>query len=133
MSYDPTLPTEKDRLRQIVGDVSIPELRTDDEYEAVLSSYPFTYAVVVICESLASQYAVLPDEYDEQGRIRVSWRNRGASWLEIAKRYRNEQTAPPANAPQRNPVEIGTLNVNQAGYRPHQNTRLSWNPWHEDC
>jgi hypothetical protein len=130
-TYDPTQPTLRDRARFYVGDTDMTKpLLADEEYEALLSQYEYNTALAEILESLANKFSAYPDEYDEQGRIRVSWKNRGQAWLANAKRLRVQDTTPAATAPQNNGIAIGTIAVNNAGYRPHQNTApFDWETW----
>lgn len=130
-TYDPLQLTPRDRARFYVGDTDMTKpLLQDEEYDAQLMQYEFSSALAEILESLANKFSSYPDEYDEQGRIRVSWRNRGQAWLANAKRLREQSGAPAPTSPQNNGISIGTIAVDNSGYRPHQNSgALTWNEW----
>jgi hypothetical protein len=130
-TYDPLQLTARDRARFYVGDTDMTKpLLQDEEYDAQLIQYEFSSALAEILESLANKFSSYPDEYDEQGRIRVSWRNRGQAWLANAKRLREQSGAPAPTSPQNDGIAIGTIAVDNSGYRPHQNSgALTWNEW----
>jgi hypothetical protein len=113
-----------------VGDTDAARpLLQDEEYAAILSRYPYNIGLATILESLANKVSAYPDEYDETGRIKLSWRERGKAWLANAKRLREEQVDDTIITPQRDGVAIGEIAVNTDGYRPHENGALSWTPW----
>lgn len=131
-SYDPRQVTFRDRARFYVGDTDMSApLLSDEEYDAQLTGAVFNIALANILEALANKVSSMPDEYDESGRVRVSWRNRGQAWLANAARLRGD----PGEAdiiirPSADGVAIGEIRMDTAGYRPHSNRgRLPWSPW----
>lgn len=86
MSYDPTLPTPRDRVRFTVGDIYSPELRSDAQYDALITQYGETEAVVRMAESLASEYAQNPSSVNVGG-VSVSYSALVSNWQAIAKKY----------------------------------------------
>lgn len=86
MSYDPTLPTPRDRVRFTLADTAEPPLRTDVEYDALITLYGETEATVRMAESLASEYAQNPSSVNVGG-VAVSYSTLVQNWQAIAKKY----------------------------------------------
>lgn len=130
-TYDPAQGTTRDQARFYVGDTDPARpLLQDEEYDALLARYTFNIALATILESLANKVSAYPDEYDETGRIKLSWRERGKAWLANAKRLREEMVDESILQPQRDGVAIGQIAVNNDGYRPHENNgAFAWTPW----
>jgi hypothetical protein len=96
MSYDDTLPTELDKVRHYVGDISnnpATELRTDDHIEAALAEHGFNLAVAVVAEGLAAEYAQEPGSVRLPDGLTVSWPERVKFWLGRATEYRGYAAA----------------------------------------
>lgn len=88
-SYDDTLPTDKDKVRSILGitdDTSeATALRTDEHIEAVLAwQGSIDGAVRYIASSLASQFAQLPSSI-RSGPDALVWAERVKHWQELAQ------------------------------------------------
>ena len=131
-TYDPNQITLRDQARFYVGDTDLtkPPLLFDEEYDAAIARHPYNIALAMCLESLANKFSAMPDEYDETGRIKVSWRKRGEAWLANARRLRDESVEESKIGPQKNGVAIGEIAVDSTGYRPHENTgKLPWAPW----
>lgn len=130
-TYDPNQSSARDRARFDVGDTDPAKpLYSDEEYDAKLNRLPYNLAVADILTSLANKYAAYPDEYDESGRVKVSWRDKGRIWLQEAARLRDQPVEETTTGPQQNGIAIAEITTNTDGYRPHQNSGArSWNPW----
>lgn len=87
MAYDSTLPTPRDRIRHRLGDIFSPPLREDVEYDALLSQFNETEALILMAESLASEYAQNPSS-TSIGGVSVSYSSLVSNWQAIAKTAR---------------------------------------------
>jgi hypothetical protein len=129
-TYDPNQATQKDQVRFYVGDTdSARQLMQDEEIQSLLDRMPYNTALASVLESLANKFSAYPDEYDESGRIKVSWRERGKIWMQNAKRLRDDSDVDSELTPQDNGIAVGEIGVNTNGYRPHQNGTQTWEPW----
>jgi hypothetical protein len=105
-TFDPNLPTVKDRMRNILGDIAwinpldpayaatnglamIP----DETYNAMASLRGETLATAQLAESLAVRFGQMPGQVTLPGGLQVSWRDRVSAWLELAKRLRDASNA----------------------------------------
>jgi hypothetical protein len=116
-SFDPTLPTAKDRVRDAIGDRDPAEwLRSNEEIEARLFQLADELlTVVVMAEGLAAEYARRIDSYSESGGVSVRWSKRVETWLEIAKAGRAqiaEATATGTTAT----INTAAIRVGPGGY-----------------
>ena len=84
MSYDANLPTARDRIRHRLGDIYEPPLRPDIEYDALLSQHSETRALMLMAESLASEYAQNPSSASVGG-VSISYASLVSNWQAIAK------------------------------------------------
>lgn len=84
MPYDDELTTDRDKIRALLGDTESTALLTDAHYDAVLSLYDFNGAVAFLANELAATYARKPGSVTLYG-LSVSWRDRVATWLALAK------------------------------------------------
>lgn len=91
MAYDETLPTPRDRIRHRLGDIFSPPLRMDVEYDALITQYGETEALIHMAESLASEYAQNPSSVSVGG-ISVSYSTLVSNWQAIAKTARDALT-----------------------------------------
>lgn len=91
-SYDPTLPTIRDRIRHTLADTNMTTpLRQDEEYEAVIGLHTeWKLAAADMAESLANQFAQEVDTFGESGGVSVSWKERVGAWQATARRLRAE-------------------------------------------
>ena len=102
-TYDAALPTAKDRVRLLLGDV--PDdgtsgtiesaLLQDDTIEAMLAQYPYNEAARQLAMGLIARFAGEPDKYEEGNGLRLEWRNRLEAWRALMKELR---TAQPSSA-----------------------------------
>jgi len=97
-SYDPGLPSAKDRVRLAVGDTDgANPLRQDETINALVLAHGEAEATAKLAEGLATQYAQQPDSVD-LGGLAVTWKDRVKAWLELAARTRDEAAATAAAA-----------------------------------
>ena len=130
-TYDPSHAARRDQARFYVGDTDPANpLLQDEEYDAPLERHTYSIALATILESLANRYSAYPDQYDESGRISVSWRERGKVWMQNATALRERGVGENVFAPQKDGIAVGEIAVDNTGYRPHANTgRRSWGRW----
>lgn len=89
MSFDPSLPTARDRVRLLVGDVdALNPLLADETYNVLLLSQGEAGAVIWAAQALAAQYAQEPGSVGLPDGTTVSWRDRVTTWLLIAENTR---------------------------------------------
>jgi len=84
-SYDPLLPTARDRVRSQIGDTGAGGwLLADETIDAYLAVYPESTATAKIARSLASQFARLPTSVAIPGGPSISWSARVGAWQQLA-------------------------------------------------
>ena len=84
MSYDPTLPTDKDYVRFVLGDTdTTAELLPDAQILAVLSTTSRNGTVALLAQGLAARYAQQPTSVSVSGKS-VAWAERVAYWRDLA-------------------------------------------------
>lgn len=91
MSFDATLPTDRDTVRALLGDTSgsgATELVTDAYIDALLLLYSVTDTVAFIATGLAVRYAQQPTDITMPSGVRISWGKRIASWESLAAQMR---------------------------------------------
>ena len=96
-SYNPALPTARDRLRWALGDTDAEEPLMDDvTYNAVLTANGQDEALskISIAAALVAQYSREPDRVRKDDGTEVSWKDRLAGWRAIA----NSTITSPASA-----------------------------------
>lgn len=86
-SFDPALPSAKDRIRLILGDFTAPGLRQDETLNAAITAHGEAEATARLAEGLAAEFAQRPDSIGGDGQS-ISWRDRVKTWLEVASRMR---------------------------------------------
>lgn len=86
-TFDPNLPTAKDRIRRLLGDADVANaLRQDEDYVAAIALYPDeAEAAAFVAEGLAAEFARRPDSISDEGTS-LRWGERVKTWLELAKR-----------------------------------------------
>lgn len=95
MSYDSTLPTNRDKARMILGDISndsAAELALDAHYDVIINTlYPtsFVSAIISLADEFAAVAAQKPSSVALPGGLSVSWGNRLKYWTELALRLRS--------------------------------------------
>ncbi len=97
MSFDPSLPDVRSRLRLQLGDTSgdaATELLPDDTYDAVLAyngnSEPKT--LVHLAESLIAKFSQAASRIN-LGDMEFSWRDRMVAWKAILQKFEGISTA----------------------------------------
>ncbi len=102
MSYNPALPTARDRLRFALGDTQAPpdELLPDATYDATLTTFggDEKQATLVLAEGLLARYALEPDSVDDEGQ-KASWKFRLSQWTMKANQLRGELATASAPTP----------------------------------
>lgn len=94
-TYDPLLPTDRDRLRFRLGDTDVPDnaLVSDEQYDAMIAASGWRIAGAELAEGLAARFAQEPDSVSIGGTISVSWRSMIARWIGVAAQLRAEAAA----------------------------------------
>lgn len=87
-TYDPSLPTPRDRIRSSTADIVSPGFRSDEQIDALVAAYGETEATALIAEGLAAEYALQPDSVSLPGGLSVSFKERVKSWADLAARLR---------------------------------------------
>lgn len=92
MPYDPSLPTDRDRVRRLIGDVSATPLLADSEIDWVLGRFADLDRAAAECADLiAAQFA--PGVRMSVGDQSVDAHQRFAHYTELAKRLRARAVA----------------------------------------
>lgn len=90
MSYDETLPTDKDKARALLGDTNEDaELLTDAHIEAALDLYGYSGGVAFLASELVTRFAQKPTDVGLPSGLRVAWRERIAAWKALASQMQN--------------------------------------------
>lgn len=95
-TFDPTLPTHKDHIRLLLGDIhnsgtaGVVEnaLREDEVIEALLTQCSFSETVARLADSLVAEFGQRPDSYSESGGLSIKWSERVQTWKELAQKAR---------------------------------------------
>lgn len=82
MGYDPTLPTDKDYVRFVLGDTETVELLPDAQILAVLSTNTRNGSIAFLAQGLAARYARKPTSISSSGDSLV-WAERVKYWLSL--------------------------------------------------
>ncbi len=127
MSYDPGLPVARDRIRFTLGDMFDPELRPDEEYDALLSQFDERTATLKMAESLASQYAQDPSSVS-LGGLSVSFSELVKNWQTLATVLREAIKADPVSLGQ---MISGRLERLEAEAQPEYRRPVDWLPGDE--
>lgn len=92
--FDPSLPTVRDRIRSIVGDITSPETLPDATYDAVIAEYDqWKLAAADMAERVAVLIEQDPTNYTDVGVMAVGWGDKSRSLRAIAMRLRAEVAA----------------------------------------
>lgn len=98
-TYDPNLTNPISRVRHMLGDVTAPGFRSDETITALLADYPENQTVMILADSLASEFSMMPSNLSSSdGSLTYGDRVRGLQ--ELATRLRLE-------------VNVGTLEAAQ--------------------
>jgi hypothetical protein len=84
MSYDDTLPTDKDYVRFVLGDTETAELLTDAQILAVLATMTRNSTIAFLAQGLAARYAQNPDRVTLPSGLSVAWSERVKYWRDLA-------------------------------------------------
>lgn len=88
-SYSEDLTTPLYRVRHMLGDVKPPGYRSDETITALLSEYPENQVVMILAESLANEFAMMPSNLSSpEGSI--MWADRVKSLKDLSTRLRLE-------------------------------------------
>lgn len=101
-SYDGTHLEEagRDRARFLLGDTDTSQaLLQDEEIDALLATFAFKEAVAQCCDHLVSRFAQRPDDYQDEGGVKVKWTERVKAWQGLAKRLRSGDVQTEASVP----------------------------------
>jgi hypothetical protein len=91
MSYDPTLPTDKDTARFWLGDTGTIELLSDAQYDAVITLYGLEPGTAFLADGLVAQFAQLATSVSLPSGLSVTWAERIRAWRDLAIRLRGGQ------------------------------------------
>lgn len=61
---------------------------SDEEINSLIAQYGYAEGVAQLAEGLAVQFAQEPDQYDDEGGVKVRWGDRIKAWLELARSLR---------------------------------------------
>lgn len=87
-SFDPSLPTPLDRMRDALGDIDVEApLAPDETYMTRLNDAGGSWrlAAAAMARSFASRAISEPSSFTATGDMSVSWNNQAATWLKIAQ------------------------------------------------
>ena len=98
-SYNPALPTDKDKVRLFIGDTNSADvLLQDEEIAALLAMFgSVAIASVKACNSIAAKYARYADQ--ETGDISVRYSQIAATYRELAQSLQDGLTGLSAPMP----------------------------------
>lgn len=90
-TYNAALPTPRDRVRLLLGDVGDGTTQTeiadallqDETIDAALAQHSFADAVVVLATGLIARVGQEPDHYAESGGLTLDWSRRLEGWQQI--------------------------------------------------
>lgn len=92
MSYDDTLPTDRDKARALLGDTTndpATELLTDAHMDSALLLYGFNGGVAFMATGLASRFSQSPTSTSLPSGLSASWSERVAQWRALAKQMQS--------------------------------------------
>lgn len=88
-TYDPTLPTPRDRLRRLTADTSTSApILQDEEIDAMLATFGLREGSAQVVDAVATWCSMQPDSYEESNGFRVSYRERARDLRSLAARIR---------------------------------------------
>jgi hypothetical protein len=84
-TYDVLLPTDKDRLRLLLGDIDMAApLYVDEAYEAeLIAAGSLEGAGWTLARGLVSRFGLMPKSLNIPGDISITWGDRVAIWNEL--------------------------------------------------
>ena len=108
-TFDPTLPSARDRLRLLLGDYDTANaLRDDETYDGAIAAYGEPGAAAYLADGLAAEYAQYPVTTSADGTS-LDFSERVKTWQALAATMR---TSPPAGAA--SGAAFGTLLTSRA-------------------
>lgn len=129
MSYDPTLPTIRDRIRSIVGDtagIETDETFPDSTYDAVIELHAnWKLAAAEMAEKVAVSIEQDPTSYTATGDMSVGWGDRTRSLRAVATRLRAEA----AEEDQTTLTGIVSSQLERPGGSHHAEYHRTWRGW----
>jgi hypothetical protein len=82
VSYDPTLATDRDKVRALLGDTAATELLADEHIDAVLAwKNDFNTSVAFLAQELESHFATQPSSVSLPSGLSVSFARR--TWANL--------------------------------------------------
>jgi hypothetical protein len=84
-TFNELLPTERDRLRLLLGDTNLAApLYSDEAYDAELvAAGTMEGAGLTLARGLVAKYGQMPDSISISGEFSISWKARIAVWNEL--------------------------------------------------
>jgi hypothetical protein len=61
----------------------------DDEINALITVYGYAEGVAQVADGLVSKFAQEPDEYEDEGGVKVKWGQKIKVWQDLARRLRD--------------------------------------------
>lgn len=113
MSYDPTLPTDRDTARFWLGDWATTELLPNAQYDAVLALYGLEPGTAFLADGLAAKYAQEPDRVTLPSGLSVAWSERVRAWRDLAARLRGGQGLSSNGGISMVPLTYGTASTDE--------------------
>lgn len=110
-TYDPSLPTERDNARLLLGDIDTANyLLKDVTIDSMISQFGYREGVAQLATSLAVRFAQDPGTYEADGGVKLQWSERVAMWRALAKDMR-AVIEPPSPAVIRSGASSGVLST----------------------
>lgn len=110
-------------MRFALGDIADPPLRSDTEYDALLTLYDEPTATMKMAESLAAQYAQNPSSVSVGG-VSVSFSSLVSTWLKTADNLRAAGAGTVANGGGESSWVADRFGSDRSEYR----RPLDWSP-----
>lgn len=85
MSFDPTLATDRDFARHVLGDTGTNAFLPDETYDALLARFDLKGAIQSAAGALVAKYQNAPDHISESGGVTLTWKQRLEAWKKLAE------------------------------------------------
>ena len=89
-------------------------LLDQEEIEGMIVAYGYAEGVAQLADGLAVRFAQEPDEYEDEGGVKVRWTERVAQWVNLAKRLRAGDVSTETSIPTGRPL-AKALSTGDAG------------------
>ena len=89
-SFDPELPTARDRVRSLIGDTSATCNIPDESIDTYLAADTEAVATAKVARALANLFALQPSSVNIPGGPSISWSDRVRALMDLAKRIEDE-------------------------------------------